>query len=56
MSPRFKRPMSSEHEAMLVRPNPPTPEMVAAAQPFRADVVGASQLIELAKRSVMLAK
>jgi hypothetical protein len=29
--------------------------MVAAAQPYRADVVGAAKLIELAKRSVMLA-
>jgi hypothetical protein len=26
-------------EFYLKRPNPPTPEMVARAQPFRADVV-----------------
>lgn len=27
----------------LKRPNPPTPEMVARAQPFRADVVQAME-------------
>ena len=27
----------------LKRPNPPTPEMVARAQPFRADVVKAME-------------
>jgi hypothetical protein len=48
--------MSSEYEALLVRPNPPTPEMVAAAQPYRADVIGADLLIDLAKRSAALSK
>lgn len=55
-NPNAKRTMTSEYEALLVRPNPPTAEMVAAAQPYRADVVGADQLIELAKRSAALAK
>ena len=30
-------------EFYLKRPNPPTPEMVARAQPFRADVVKAME-------------
>ena len=30
---------TSNYERQLVKPNPPTPEMVARAQPFRADVV-----------------
>lgn len=30
---------TSNYEHQLVKPNPPTPEMVARAQPFRADVV-----------------
>jgi hypothetical protein len=55
-NPNEKRPMSSEYEALLVRPNPPTPEMVAAAQPYRADVIGADLLIDLAKRSAALSK
>ena len=30
---------TSSYENQLVKPNRPTPEMVARAQPFRADVV-----------------
>lgn len=55
-SPRHKPTLTSEYKARLIRPNPPTPEMVAAAQPYRADVVGADQLIELAKRSAVMGK
>jgi hypothetical protein len=48
--------MSSDYEARLIRPNPPTQQMINAAQPYRADVVGATDLIALAKRSAMLSK
>lgn len=34
---------TSSYEYQLVKPNPPTPEMVARAQPFRADVVQAME-------------
>lgn len=50
------RTMSSDYEARLIRPNPPTQQMIDAAQPYRADVVGATDLIALAKRSAMLSK
>ena len=30
---------TSSYKDQLVKPKPPTPEMVARAQPFRADVV-----------------
>lgn len=55
-NPNEKRPMSSDHQAKLIKPNPPTPEMVEKAQPYRADVVGADQLIELSKRSAAMSK
>jgi hypothetical protein len=32
-------------EFYLIRPNPPTPEMVARAQPFRADVIKAMEAV-----------
>jgi hypothetical protein len=46
----------SSYEAQLTRPNPPTKQAVKAAQPFRADVVNAAELIRLAKRSAALGK
>lgn len=55
-NPNQKVVLSSDYEGRLIRPNAPTEEMIAAAQPYRADVVGADQLIELAKRSAALAK
>jgi hypothetical protein len=30
---------TSDYQQRLVRPNPPTPEMVQRAQPFRADTL-----------------
>lgn len=55
-NPNAKPIMSSDYECRLVRPHPPTPEMVAAARPYRGDVIGAEKLIELAKRSAVLSK
>jgi hypothetical protein len=45
LKPNSMQPQTSNYdekgggEFYLKRPNPPTPEMVARAQPFRADVV-----------------
>jgi hypothetical protein len=47
---------SDSYESRLVRPNPPTRQLVKRAQPFRADVVNAPELIRLAKRSAALRK
>jgi hypothetical protein len=39
LKPNSTQQRTSNYEAQLQRPNPPSPEMVQRAQPFRADVV-----------------
>jgi len=42
MQPVWKDPSTAgkrRYESRLIRPNPPTPEMVQRAQPFRADTI-----------------
>jgi hypothetical protein len=39
LKPNSTQQRTSNYEVQLKRPNPPSPEMVQRAQPFRADVV-----------------
>jgi hypothetical protein len=39
LKPNLKQQQTSNYEAQLKRPKPPSPEMVQRAQPFRADVI-----------------